>query len=571
MSCELGVCQDSLAKKYISAVLNPFSKNALGAQVPDLYSFPTVSKVLKTELKIRTDADGNMDFTLLPSLFQSILTGVPSGSANSNINLGTTGSDGNFQITATAFPTGASNGLWNLGGVSVPSFVNGQFSKYRIVGWGARVRALIAPINQRGRLIFASNPSSPCALFQPNVGGLLQTSYADVCKYFALPTPDNTGYLTTELLNTPDAISCMLSSLSLKGGMQWVSKHTSAESIKFNSTSNLNVDAGGSELGFGLTDGSTDLTSFQYYPTSVTSYLSSPSKPLVFDGAQVLGNVTGENEEICQIEHSRCFIYNVGSTGVMNSLTVPINGSFTAIASNLVSNIGGLIGPIPMVGWGWEKISTGSNSTNVDLVQQVCIGQPQGYVVSAVVSSNATNSIANQFTFTNSQNITFTNGDIMLFYPMVKYQFGGVDQFRPLYNRMTRPSGYNLDAGVLGYTSLKCKNLIDGEDPLAGSFNTFGSTLVDPDFINTGGWSSMSCRGYGLPENEDCLSLELIFHIEGPPVISGTLGALSNGAQFPYVDTQLMNEVLLVASQKPHFQSIDGSVSGSALTNEALN
>jgi len=251
---------DTDANKYLAALTAPFSRDALGAQVPDQYSFPTTTQFVKCNYTISADSNGCCDFTLMPSLYANLLFGVDStGSSGSNQSNcgGVNVSD--FNLVDVYSPD------WFVAGVAQPAFVQNYYEQYRIVGWGARVMPLLAPLNQSGRLLFSSTPSganSFPALSLGRVGALDNVdslpapliSYKDVLAWNQLPGTDIQGsgvlnILTTEIINVPSSIEFSYSKLSLEGGMEWVSKPTNAKVLEWRTATNDTVVANSSNFG----------------------------------------------------------------------------------------------------------------------------------------------------------------------------------------------------------------------------------------------------------------------------------------------------------------------------------
>lgn len=71
--------------------------------------------------------------------------------------------------------------------------------------------------------------------------------------------------------------------------------------------------------------------------------------------------------------------------------------------------------------------------------------------------------------------------------------------------------------------------------------NATTSRIVDPNYILNAGWTGLIVRGIGCVSNS--FSVEVIYHLEGPPTIS-TAGALTHGGKVNvHVDAQLLEQV----------------------------
>lgn len=122
----------------------PFSAAAEGAKVPDAVSFPTSTLTLTRRYNVTSDASGKAEVICLPNLAASLWS--PGGALDStnkafygNVNgtdqLGPTGSIGGFDVSQT---TG----------------LGGYYHRYRIVGWGVRIKG-IGSLTTSGECIVA--------------------------------------------------------------------------------------------------------------------------------------------------------------------------------------------------------------------------------------------------------------------------------------------------------------------------------------------------------------------------------------------------------------------------------
>lgn len=128
--------------------------------MPDGCSLPTVTFTVTQKLPLTTNVDGELDVVALPCLAVAALSSRTSLPSTSTIMVGsTTGGD------AVGVGSGA--------GFDVDSLAK-QFTHYRIVGWGARVRAT-AGLNEKGELVGAVMPLKGLApgllTYQPGVVG----------------------------------------------------------------------------------------------------------------------------------------------------------------------------------------------------------------------------------------------------------------------------------------------------------------------------------------------------------------------------------------------------------------
>lgn len=163
--------------KYSLAVLDPFNPKALGARVPDGYSFPTETETFKAKFNVKCNTAFNADWFDLVfkcSLLDTVCTpaaqdGTQSLAFNTNATLVSLPatlplvenqpdgySDTWGQLETNGFlPSSASAIIDN-------NLTGGKFqwTKYRIVGGGVRLKSQMIPTTATGYLNFYSNPNS---------------------------------------------------------------------------------------------------------------------------------------------------------------------------------------------------------------------------------------------------------------------------------------------------------------------------------------------------------------------------------------------------------------------------
>lgn len=445
---------------YLEALTNPFSREAIGAQVPDMYSFPTETQMVKCIFTLGNDTEGNLDFVITPSLFQTIICGSPLVGATQgncpNRSVATIGgiwiSDFNptsgvmVQVAPVVSSTlSLCQGSWISAGVVDPAVVSSQMQRYRIVGMGCRINCLAAPLNQQGKLVLASFPS-PRLCFPTrlagNTGNVATTasnaSYATVMQWLDLPWPDASGYATTEILNVPEAQSVTVADLAVNGAIQWVNKPTATGNVAFRDS---------------------------------------------FNDVQVTNDLTlGETLS--------------GSSG--SALSYTISNALSSVGSNKVTGVTVVSPGLPPVG---AVLASGTLATLAGFpVGTYVIGyddDTSGAPIAIYLSANATS--------------------------------------------------VQTTVGVFTYT-------------IPGS----SSSTIDPDYYRIDGWESLVVRGtaMGTTANACQLTVEVIFHVEGCPYVSGSVGSFINGGEAPPVDPILLQRAAQAASEQPFFTRVnDGDAS----------
>jgi len=152
---------------YAAALNAPFSEAALGAQIPDIFSYPTDTKHFRQTFTIQTDASGNWEGVILPSPCFSIAAPfqATSLSAGAPVLAKTiTGGQSCFADTASVPLSIVNGGTGNTPAMQVNACVkvdtlSAIYQQYRVVGWGYKMRAISSVNTTAGRVQIASIPA----------------------------------------------------------------------------------------------------------------------------------------------------------------------------------------------------------------------------------------------------------------------------------------------------------------------------------------------------------------------------------------------------------------------------
>jgi len=220
---------------YVSALLSPFDKKALGAQIPDQYSFPTETQFVRQEFLLTAQkvapSIGSWDCIIMPNLFQSILNSCPANAVNLSGTVGGQYGDLTFQNPGSV-GVGVASAV-NIGGCVTTTLAKAQLESYRIVGYGVRIRPISSFNSLAGRIIVAATPVARSALYDPPELALASNVY----QALDLPSIDSSGYLTTELLNMPDSMEASVAYIHSRGGIEFRGKMTAPAALSFRPTS----------------------------------------------------------------------------------------------------------------------------------------------------------------------------------------------------------------------------------------------------------------------------------------------------------------------------------------------
>ena len=196
--------------QYVAALTDPFAEQAEGAQVPDMYSLPTCTQMIRTAFTISTtDATGELDFVIQPNVLATVAAGYGVYSTTDHI------SGGNVWYTSAA---GVTFDGFSEHGVISPDTLQTYFARYRVVSFGFRIRTLVNPQGQQGKFYVAKVPA--CNQFAAyNSTYTPDATWGQYCDFYELPGLDNNGYLTNAIVGLPTATQNMVSSLSLEPGL----------------------------------------------------------------------------------------------------------------------------------------------------------------------------------------------------------------------------------------------------------------------------------------------------------------------------------------------------------------
>lgn len=172
---------------YAHAVMDPFNADAYGAQLPDLYPFPTSTVSLKQSTTLSSDANGNWDLSVIAdprvTLFSNYLENL-APLADSWADTTSWVALGNARMT----------GL--LSSVDLLAY-----SSWRVMGLGVRIRSLLVPMTSTGTVVMATLPGPDRVMDQYSQERVAEASKPQLLKWYNLPETDGTGYYSTNLEN----------------------------------------------------------------------------------------------------------------------------------------------------------------------------------------------------------------------------------------------------------------------------------------------------------------------------------------------------------------------------------
>lgn len=165
-----------MKSSYGYAVLDPFNNKAKGARVPDSYAFPTETETFQAKFNVKCNAEFNSDWfdmVFKCSLIDVVTNPTPmGGTMNTSFFVDAKKTSLLVGTPPTNEPVGWDN-TWgtlttngfidsNAAGITDNNATGGKFqwTKYRIVGGGVRLKSQLIPDKTTGYLNFYSSPNT---------------------------------------------------------------------------------------------------------------------------------------------------------------------------------------------------------------------------------------------------------------------------------------------------------------------------------------------------------------------------------------------------------------------------
>lgn len=188
---------------YRAANLHPFSSAAMGARVPDLFSYPTVPFTVTTSFTLTTDANGDASCVVTPIPWMTVIN--PIGGATTISGL-------------TNSYTNASGTVFALSTVTFDQ-LSARYVGYRLVGGGIIATNLLTPLTCTGDVIMAPLPVIGA---NPAPGGISASNDYRAMRILTEMTGQFTGgtaniQLPNSMVALPCAVQVPLQELIGKG------------------------------------------------------------------------------------------------------------------------------------------------------------------------------------------------------------------------------------------------------------------------------------------------------------------------------------------------------------------
>lgn len=175
--------------RYEAALMNPFSDLALGARVPDAYSFPTEVRHAKLLYTLQPTAGGTVDCAVFPHPLFSVMCGL--GTLVGGVD------------TATGVAGVRCTGVVNLNTLAA------AFNNYRVVGGAVRFKWSSTYNNASGRIFLACQPSPANIPLYTDSG----TNKSQLYEFCDVPYDSTLTGIPTSILTYPYSLEIPTSEL----------------------------------------------------------------------------------------------------------------------------------------------------------------------------------------------------------------------------------------------------------------------------------------------------------------------------------------------------------------------
>jgi hypothetical protein len=213
---------DLRLRRYELALSDPFHPDAVGAQIPDMWSAPTIPYHTQGTMTISSNASGVASVVLTGNPLYSLIDMTTDSVSNANVGMQQQGASLDIY------------GATSIGQLSA------NLSSCRVVAVGYRMKNQIPPTTATGRLIVASIPTvgHPPGINLAGNGGVSNTTVFQTMSGVIL---QNDGYTTTttgipsSILSFPESIETTIQSI-ISTSVEARIKPITPQAFQFHST-----------------------------------------------------------------------------------------------------------------------------------------------------------------------------------------------------------------------------------------------------------------------------------------------------------------------------------------------
>jgi len=217
--------QSGALRSYACALMSPFDARALGAKIPDMYSYPVATYHSEGTVTLSSNSAGVASVLITPDPFCTMVDMTTTSVNSSSMTA--------YTSTPVAYASATIGNMSNL------------LTNYRVVGGGISIRNLLPPTTATGRLIAATVPMSdqtPGPNFLANI--ISNNFYVGSRLIGADMTVSATGGLTAGILNLPGAKELTIQDL-IAESLDIHFKPVSPNAFEFKSASGQAIAAAG--------------------------------------------------------------------------------------------------------------------------------------------------------------------------------------------------------------------------------------------------------------------------------------------------------------------------------------
>jgi len=228
-----------MASKYVACLADPFDPAAEGAQVPDMYAFPTTTAMLRQSFTIQTiDTSGNVDFVMQPNPIATLASTSVNNGGQSCI----TGGNLWTATTTNAAAAGAAGHGFNEFGLCTQTVLANTFARYRVVGFGVRFQSILPSLTQQGNIFTAKVPAmNQWANYNIGTAAATAATWAQYLNFYQLPPIDSSSYITTQISQLQTFHENSVPNMTLDGGLEVVGQICSPVAFEWRDASNVTL------------------------------------------------------------------------------------------------------------------------------------------------------------------------------------------------------------------------------------------------------------------------------------------------------------------------------------------
>lgn len=232
---------DYAASHYMTALVSPWAMGAIGARIPSRFAVPTDTKHFNGRVTLGSDASGSFSYVYIGHPLWTAFAPVPTN------------------VLSNPFVLYGSNP--SVSAITSLAGLAGQFSSYRVVANGCRIRSMLAPLSATGRLVAARIPMGKRFVGPNALAGYASTVPNLMQRLTGMSLESLTNHVPISIMNLNVRQECTAGELMMKhmscanrciGETAFEFRNASSTDTAYNATQNI-----GDEVIVNITGGAT--------------------------------------------------------------------------------------------------------------------------------------------------------------------------------------------------------------------------------------------------------------------------------------------------------------------------